>query len=528
MIGDTTRPLPRRVLLVDDELAAPATAGGRAVRGLADELRMRGVEVIEAFSVEDGLATTGADSAIHCIFVNWTLGTNDRDSHAQATGLLRAIRSRNAKVPIILMADRAVAGTISIEVATLVDEFVWILEDTAAFIGGRAVAALERYIQGLLPPFAAALARYDREREYSWAAPGHQGGIAFLKSAVGRAFFDFYGENLFRTDMGIERGALGSLLGHTGPIGESERYAARVFGAHRSYSVLNGTSGSNRAIMSACVGDGEIALCDRNCHKSIEQGLVNTGGIPVFLSPTRNRFGIIGPIPPSRLDAWCDREEHRVQPAGRDCDRRATGVRGAHELHLRRDVLQRRRRREATGQECGPDPLRRGMVRLRPVQPDVSEPVRDAGQPCGSSGGRTDRLRHALDPQAARGAVTDFVHPHSRRPGRHRSRPLQRGLLLPGEHVAALCTDCLQRRRGGHDGRAGRAGPDPGGHRRGRGVSPGGCAHPARDAGEEAVVLRPLERRGDPAPEDRQANSLPQGSRRAAFHRAFVLGAASG
>jgi arginine decarboxylase len=115
-------------------------------------------------------------------------------------------------------------------------------------------------------------------------------------------FFDFYGENLFRTDMGIERGALGSLLSHSGPIGESERYAARVFGAHRSYSVLNGTSGSNRAIMSACVGDNEIALCDRNCHKSIEQGLAITGGIPVFLSPTRNRYGIIGPIPPERLE----------------------------------------------------------------------------------------------------------------------------------------------------------------------------------------------------------------------------------
>ena len=53
--------------------------------------------------------------------------------------------------------------------------------------------------------------------------------------------------------------------------------------------------------MSACVGDNEIALCDRNCHKSIEQGLVITGGIPVFLSPTRNRYGIIGPILPERL-----------------------------------------------------------------------------------------------------------------------------------------------------------------------------------------------------------------------------------
>jgi arginine decarboxylase len=302
MIERTTRPLARRVLIVDDELAEATTAGGRSVRALAEELRARGIEVVEALSCEDGLATVLSDAAIHCVFVNWTLGRNDRKSHAQATELLRALRTRNAKVPVFLMADRKVAGTISVEVATLADEFVWILEDTASFLAGRTVAAIERYIQGLLPPFTAALARYDRDREYSWAAPGHQGGVAFLKSPIGRVFFDFYGENLFRTDMGIERASLGSLLSHLGPIGESERYAARVFGAHRSYSVLNGTSGSNRAIMSACVGDDEIALCDRNCHKSIEQGLAITGGIPVFLRPTRNRYGIIGPIPPDRLE----------------------------------------------------------------------------------------------------------------------------------------------------------------------------------------------------------------------------------
>jgi arginine decarboxylase len=301
MIERTSRPLARRVLMVDDELAQAVSAGGRAIRTLAEELRARGIEVIEALSCEDGTATVISDAAIHCVFVNWTLGKNDRKSHDQATEFLRTLRARNAKIPVFLMADRKVAGTVTIEVAQLADEFVWILEDTAAFVAGRAAAAIERYIQGLLPPFAAALARYNRDVEYSWAAPGHQGGIAFLKSPIGRVFFDFYGENLFRTDMGIERAALGSLLGHTGPIGESERYAARVFGAHRSYSVLNGTSGSNRSIMAACVGDGEIALCDRNCHKSIEQGLVGTGGIPVFLSPTRNRYGIIGPIPPHRL-----------------------------------------------------------------------------------------------------------------------------------------------------------------------------------------------------------------------------------
>jgi arginine decarboxylase len=291
------------VLIVDQGLAEGAqSVAARSVRTLAAELQARNITVVEALSYEDGLATVISDSGIHCILLNWTQGQGDKHAHELATGLLRAVRKRNAKVPIFLMASRDLAGSVNVEVATLSDEFIWILEDTASFVCGRVQVAMERYLSELLPPYAAALARYDREREYSWAAPGHQGGVAFLKSPVGRVFFDFYGENLFRTDMGIERAALGSLLGHSGPVGESERYIARVFGADRSYSVLNGTSASNRTIMSACVGDNEIALCDRNCHKSIEQGLVNTGGIPVFLMPTRNRYGIIGPIPPQQME----------------------------------------------------------------------------------------------------------------------------------------------------------------------------------------------------------------------------------
>lgn len=301
MIKRTNALLHPCVLIVDDEFAHPDTARGRSTRALAEEFRARGMEVLEALSYEDGLANVISDASIHCVLLNWSLGRNDTKTHEHATQLLKTLRRRNAKVPVFLLADRKIAGTVTLEVGSLVDEFVWALEDTADFIAGRAVAAMDRYADTLLPPFAAALMKYNREQEYSWAAPGHQGGIAFTKSPVGRVFFDFYGENLFRTDMGIERASLGSLLDHTGPIGEGEKYTARVFGAHRSYSVLNGTSGSNRAVMQACLGDGEIALCDRNCHKSIEQGLAITGGIPVFFAPSRNRYGIIGPIHPDQF-----------------------------------------------------------------------------------------------------------------------------------------------------------------------------------------------------------------------------------
>ena len=46
----------------------------------------------------------------------------------------------------------------------------------------------------------------------------------------------------------------------------------------------------------------DLVVLDRNCHKSIEQGLMLTGARPVYMVPTRNRYGIIGPISPSEMD----------------------------------------------------------------------------------------------------------------------------------------------------------------------------------------------------------------------------------
>lgn len=321
MIESKMNLIGMRVLVVDDELGA-ATAEGRAIRTLIQDLRKRGVDIVEASSAEDGKSVAISDSAIHAVMIDWNLG--DDDDHERARSFIRLLRSRNDKIPIILMAERKQGSAISIEVMEQVDEFVWTLEDTAAFVGGRVVAAIRRYVEVMLPPMAAAMMKFTRDYEYSWHTPGHQGGIAFLKSPIGRVFFDFFGENALRSDISISVGSMGSLLDHTGPIGAHERYAARVFGAHRTYCVTNGTSMSNRVIFMAAVGRDQVALCDRNCHKSIEHSLVMTGGIPNYLVPLRNRYGIIGPIPPSRLGEAAIKASIKANPlVGKGIDTRA-------------------------------------------------------------------------------------------------------------------------------------------------------------------------------------------------------------
>jgi len=311
MILTGQKPLKSKVLIVEEGLTDLTTAVGRSAQALVDALELRDTIVTKAVSYKDGLANIVSDTSIQAVLLSWELSPSaDEPEERPAERLLEVLTARHENVPVFLMAQTSEhVREITEHVMSQVDEFVWMLQDTADFIAGRVVAAVERYREQLLPPFARALAKYSRLREHSWSAPGHQGGIGFTKLPVGRAFFDFYGENLFRTDMGIERGQLGSLLDHTGPIAESEAYAARVFGAHRSYNVVGGTSESNRTIMQACMKEGDVVIVDRNCHKSIEQGLMLTGALPVYMVPTRNRYGIIGPIHPEEMTSKAIRKK---------------------------------------------------------------------------------------------------------------------------------------------------------------------------------------------------------------------------
>ncbi|TCW79719.1 arginine decarboxylase [Burkholderia sp. SRS-46] len=321
MTASLTQPAFRRLgmkaLLVQHDIDE-RTATGRAATALADELRERLVDVVIATSADDARAVVNADPAIQCLLLNWELGGDA--THAQAQSVLDAMRARNATVPVFLLASRASAAAVPVEAMRKADDFIWMLEDTTAFIGGRIVAAIERYRETVLPPMFRALAKFSRVYEYSWHTPGHTGGTAFLKSPVGRAYFEFFGEALLRSDLSISVGELGSLLDHSGPIGESERYAARVFGAHRSYHVTNGSSMSNRVILMASVTRNQVALCDRNCHKSAEHAMTMSGAIPTYLVPSRNHYGIIGPIMPERLTAAAVRLsiEHNPLVKGRD------------------------------------------------------------------------------------------------------------------------------------------------------------------------------------------------------------------
>ena len=308
-----------RVLLVHSKIGTDS-AGGRACRTLEQEFADRNIETTTASTVDDARSSIVSDAAIHAILIDWSLPNAEgvEKDNAAAIGLINLVRARNENVPIFLMTEPEKAQTLSIETVQAINELIWLSQDAATFVSGRVHAAMRIYLGTLFGPLTAALANFNEVHEYSWHTPGHTGGTAFLKHPTGRAFYDFYGEHVFRTDLSISVGEIGSLLDHTGPIGESEKYIARIFGSHRSYTVTNGSSTSNRIIFMACVGRDQVVLCDRNCHKSIEHGLTMTGGIPHYLVPHRNRYGLIGPIYPDKFSQASVRSAVAANPLSKN------------------------------------------------------------------------------------------------------------------------------------------------------------------------------------------------------------------
>ncbi len=150
-------------------------------------------------------------------------------------------------------------------------------------------------------PFFNALVNFVEKKTDSWHCPGHSSGAAFLKSPVGKTFHQFFGENLLRADVCNAVEELGQLLEHTGAIADAEKNAARIFNADHLFFVTNGTSTSNKIVWHSMMGPDDIVIVDRNCHKSNLHAIMMTGATPVYLMPTRNHYGIIGPIPESEF-----------------------------------------------------------------------------------------------------------------------------------------------------------------------------------------------------------------------------------
>ncbi len=170
-------------------------------------------------------------------------------------------------------------------------------DDIDKYFSNEIETAAKRYEEKMLPPFFANLKSYVELKNSQFDCPGHQGGQYFRKHPAGKVFYDFYGENIFRSDICNADVELGDMLIHEGPPEAAQKYAAKVFNADKTYYVLNGTTTANTIAINAVVTPGDLVLFDRNNHKSVyNAALLEAEGIAVYLETARNPLGFIGGI----------------------------------------------------------------------------------------------------------------------------------------------------------------------------------------------------------------------------------------
>ena len=288
---------------------------GLRIQQIITAIQQLGFQVVRARRIEDAEMAVQTDAAIGCLVVDW----GKKGLEGKAASLISLMRRRGLKMPIVLLVRRRRFEDVPVEVLDFIDGYVFLAEETPEFIARNLVSRLTQYAETLKTPFFGALVDYAQQGNQLWTCPGHNGGIFYSRSPIGRIFMEHLGEAVFRDDLDNSVLNLGDLLTHEGPALQAQREAATIFGAERTYFVLNGTSASNKIVLSALIAEGDLVLFDRNNHKSAHHGaLLLSGGIPIYLPTDRNAYGLIGPIKPAALEEKTIREAIRTNPLVKD------------------------------------------------------------------------------------------------------------------------------------------------------------------------------------------------------------------
>lgn len=262
------------------------------IHSLNECLKKRGFEVVFAADQADLVRVVENNARLAGVVIDW------EDSPQE---LCQQIHDFNEYLPVFAFSNSNSVTDATFQQLSLNVEFFEYEISNAADIAVTISQKVEEYEKAVTPPLTRALMNFAKEGKYTFCTPGHMSGTAFQHSPVGALFYDFFGANTFKADVSVSVGELGSLLDHSGPHRDAEKYIAETFNADRSYIVTNGTSTANKIIGLYSAPAGSTVLIDRNCHKSLTHLMMMSNVIPIYLRPTRNAYGILGGIPQSEF-----------------------------------------------------------------------------------------------------------------------------------------------------------------------------------------------------------------------------------
>ena len=290
---------------------------------IVDEANPQVKELLDVIKA-DGYEVEVTDSYERDVFEDAGVGAYivsiDEDKGELARKLGHDLRATGNKMPGWALADSyRLAALEDFEGLSEVAGFIYLGKQTPAFYAKQVIASVVEYGVSLLPPFFGGMLAYDYEANIAFDCPGHQGGQFYKKSPAGQIFFKHFGESIFRSDLCNADVDLGDLLIHEGAAKRAQQEAAKIFGADKTYFVLNGTSTSNQVVTNAVLKRGDLVLFDRNNHKSTHHGaLVQAGAIPIYLPTARNAFGMVGAMDWDAFDEEYIRAQIKANPLIQD------------------------------------------------------------------------------------------------------------------------------------------------------------------------------------------------------------------
>src|SRR3984885_10931454 len=112
------------------------------------------------------------------------------DLEGKTASLINLMRKRGLEMPIMILVRRKRFEDIPVEVLDFIDGYVFLAEETPEFIAKNLVSRLKQYAETLKTPFFGALVDYSEEGNQLWTCPGHNGGIFYSRSPIGRIFVE--------------------------------------------------------------------------------------------------------------------------------------------------------------------------------------------------------------------------------------------------------------------------------------------------------------------------------------------------
>lgn len=127
-------------------------------------------------------------------------------------------------------------------------------------------------------PLVEGVLNYIKENNLRFSMPGHKGGKGFKATAIGR---DIYRKIIYADITEVE--GVDNLHNPNGIIKEAQQNLSNFYGSKYSYFLVNGSTSGNLTMIFSSFNEGDKIIVERNCHKSIFNGIVLRKLKPVYI-----------------------------------------------------------------------------------------------------------------------------------------------------------------------------------------------------------------------------------------------------